>query len=133
MEEKLNTSQSDQSIQSTPSIAPIQSGQPAAAEIVQSASLPKIKIKTRDFLTGFLFGLFGAIVLALLDLLFIAMVNSALGAIVSFLVYLGPLLIFGLYIFFLVYFLKKRRFVFWGLFISFFIFIGLMTVVLKIL
>ncbi len=133
MEEKLNTSQSDQPIQSTPSIAPIQSGQPAAAEIVQSASLPKIKIKTRDFLTGFLFGLFGAIVLALLDLLFIATANPALGAIVSFLVYLGPLLIFGLYIFFLVYFLKKRRFIFLGLFSSIFVFIGLIVIALKTL
>jgi hypothetical protein len=133
MEENLITPQPDQPIQSNQTIPAVRSDQPAAAEIAPSASLSKVKGKTRDFLIGFLLSLLGAIVLALLDLLFIAMVNPALGAIVSFLVYLGPLLIFGLYIFFLVYFFKKRRFIFWGLFISFFIFIGLMTVALKIL
>lgn len=133
MEENLITPQSGQPIQPTPSIAPIQSGQPAIAVIAPSASLPKIKSKMRDFVIGFLFGLFGAIVLALLDLLFIAIANPAYDAIVSFLVYLGPLLIFGLYIFFLVYFFKKRRFIFWGLSISFLIFIGLIVIALKIL
>jgi hypothetical protein len=133
MEENLITPQPDQPIQSNQTIPAVRSGQPAVPETTPNASFSKIKGKTRDFLIGFLLSLLGAIVLALLDLLFIATVNPALGAIVSFLVYLGPLLIFGLYIFFLVYFLKKRRFIFWGLFISFFIFIGLMTVALKIL
>jgi len=66
-------------------------------------------------------------------LLFIATANPAHDKIVLFLVYMGPLLIFGLYIFFLVYFFKKRRFIFWGLFSSIFVFIGLIVITLKTL
>jgi len=133
MEENLITPQTDQPIQPTQTTPAVQSGQPVAPEIVPSASLPKIIGKTRDFVVGFLFGLLGAIVLALLNLLFIATVNPAHDKIVSFLVYMGPLLIFGLYIFFLIYLFKKRRFIFWGLFSSIFVFVGLIVITLKTL
>jgi len=131
MEENLITPQPDQPIQSIQTIPAVQSGQPTAPEIAPSASLLKIKGKTRNFLIGSLFSLFGAIVLALLDLLFIATVNPAHDTIVSFLVYLGPLLILGLYIFFLVYYFKRQRFIFWGLLVSLAIFIILVASVMR--
>lgn len=112
---------------------PTQPIQPANPVVEETEIPPKISGKTKDFLIGLFFGLAGAVVLTLLDLLFIAMANPAHDVIISFLVFLGPLLILGLYLFFLVYFFKRRKPIFWGLLVSFFIFIALIILTVKII
>ncbi len=126
MEENLINSQP---VQPAPSI---QQAQPVSPAEEKTEIPPKITGKTKDFLIGLFFGLAGAIVLAFLDLLFIAMANPAQEILIALVVFLGPLLILGLYIFFLVYFFKRQKFIFWGLLSSFFIFIVLAILATRI-
>jgi len=108
---------------------PTQPTEPAIPAIEKTGAAQKINGKTKDFLIGLFFGLGGAIVLALLDLLCIALANPERDAILSFFVFFGPLLILSLYIFFLIYFFKRRKQIFWGLSASLFVFIILVVVV----
>ncbi|MBU1102031.1 hypothetical protein KJ853_00015 [Patescibacteria group bacterium] len=112
---------------------PAQPVQPIGAIEEKTEILAEITSKRKDFLTGLFFGLVGAAVLALLDLLFIAMANPAQEVLISFLIFLGPLVILGLYIFFAIYYFKRRRNIFWGLLASFFVFIILAIFAVKII
>lgn len=112
---------------------PVQFQTPVNLPVVAAVISSKANHKTKDFLIGLFFGLGGAIVLALLDLLFIAKANPSQDAFVWFLVFLGPILILGLNIFFWVYFLKRQRSIFWGLLYGFFLFMILLTIVANFL
>lgn len=130
MEENLKIPSETQPVQSAQPIMVSEPVQPVG-KTADNKTSPKIRSKTKNFLTGLFFGLAGAIVLALLDLLFIAKANPTQDTLIWFLVILGPVLILGLYTFFLTYFFKKQKFIFLGLLSSFFIFIVLSVIVIK--
>ena len=107
----------------------INSNQAVSAAAVEIPA-KKTEGKAKNFFLSLFFGLAGSIILALMDLLFVAMANSALDFLVSVLVIFGPAVILGLYIYFLVRYFKTRRFIFYGLLASFIIFLTLFIIII---
>jgi len=101
----------------------------------EQGKIYKFPGKTRDFLSGLFFGLAGSIILTLVDLLLIAAINPGsilYDKIINLLVTLGPLLLLGLFAFFIAYFFKRRRYLSYGLMFSFFLFLCLFMIMIKI-
>jgi len=98
---------------------------------VISAAAVENKKNPRDFFLGFAASFLGSIIFSLVGFLLIAKINSNYQAILTFLVFGWPLVLFGVCLYFCVHFFKRNRSAFWGILIGFFAFLILSAAIAR--